>query len=344
VIRLAQNREGPRGRFGIVIPGELVLFADADGATPIGELTRLEAALAGGADVAIGSRAVHSAETIVRARWYRRMMGRTFHALVRGLTVRGIRDTQCGFKLFRGAVAHDLFSRMRMSGFSFDVEVLLMAQRQGYRIAEVPVNWTHKPGAGSIWCGTRFGWRATCSSSSERPAREVRRAARGPARRGAGLSCALIAGGCGSRPSWPGSPWLPGRACPSRRRPMSPGCSTPRGVAGWRYAGLDVVENSPPIIFWLKIPVLAIGDLLACRRGRLGCRPAGPILTSALLIHRLSKDLFRERTSVRSPPPCSSSSRREFGQREHVAHPHGPVAGRDRPAARKAPPRALDSG
>jgi dolichyl-phosphate beta-glucosyltransferase len=53
----------------------------------------------------------------------------------------------CGFKLFRGAVAHDLFSRMRMSGFSFDVEVLLMAQRQGYRIAEVPVNWTHKPGS-----------------------------------------------------------------------------------------------------------------------------------------------------------------------------------------------------
>jgi dolichyl-phosphate beta-glucosyltransferase len=149
LIRLAQNQgKGLAVRTGIVnAQGELVLFADADGATPIGELTRLEAALAGGADVAIGSRAVHSAETVVRARWYRRMMGRTFHALVRGLTVRGIRDTQCGFKLFRGPVAHDLFSRMRMSGFSFDVEVLLMAQRQGYRIAEVPVNWTHKPGS-----------------------------------------------------------------------------------------------------------------------------------------------------------------------------------------------------
>jgi dolichyl-phosphate beta-glucosyltransferase len=149
LIRLAQNQgKGLAVRTGIVnAQGELVLFADADGATPISELTRLEAALAGGADVAIGSRAVHSAETVVRARWYRRMMGRTFHALVRGLTVRGIRDTQCGFKLFRGPVAHDLFSRMRMSGFSFDVEVLLMAQRQGYRIAEVPVNWTHKPGS-----------------------------------------------------------------------------------------------------------------------------------------------------------------------------------------------------
>jgi dolichyl-phosphate beta-glucosyltransferase len=149
LIRLAQNSgKGLAVRTGIVNSrGGLVLFADADGATPISELTRLEAALAQGADVAIGSRALHSPETVVHARWYRRLMGRTFHALVRGLTVRGIRDTQCGFKLFRGEVAHDLFSRMRMSGFSFDVEVLLMAQRQGYRIAEVPVNWTHKPGS-----------------------------------------------------------------------------------------------------------------------------------------------------------------------------------------------------
>jgi dolichyl-phosphate beta-glucosyltransferase len=63
------------------------------------------------------------------------------------LSVHGLYDTQCGFKLFRGPVAHDLFSRMRMTGFSFDVEVLLMAQRRGYRIAEVPVNWVHQPGS-----------------------------------------------------------------------------------------------------------------------------------------------------------------------------------------------------
>jgi dolichyl-phosphate beta-glucosyltransferase len=63
------------------------------------------------------------------------------------LTVRGIADTQCGFKMFRGAAAHDLFSRMRMTGFSFDVEVLLMAQLRGLRVAEVPVNWTHQPGS-----------------------------------------------------------------------------------------------------------------------------------------------------------------------------------------------------
>lgn len=149
LIRLAENQgKGHAVRTGIVnSQGDLVLFADADGATPMTELTRLEAALAAGADLAIGSRALHSSETVVRVRRYRRIMGRTFHALVRWLTVRGIADTQCGFKLFRGPVAHDLFSRMRMNGFSFDVELLLMAQRQGYRIAEVPVNWTHQPGS-----------------------------------------------------------------------------------------------------------------------------------------------------------------------------------------------------
>ena len=67
--------------------------------------------------------------------------------MVEMLTVRDIKDTQCGFKLFRAPVAHDLFSRMRMNGFSFDVEVLVMAKRRGYRIAEVPVNWTHQPGS-----------------------------------------------------------------------------------------------------------------------------------------------------------------------------------------------------
>jgi dolichyl-phosphate beta-glucosyltransferase len=100
-----------------------------------------------GADVAVGSRAFIHAGVQVKRKWYRHVMGRTFHGMVALLSVRGVRDTQCGFKLFRGAVAHDLFSRMRMAGFSFDVEVLLMAQRRGYRIAEVPVNWVHQPGS-----------------------------------------------------------------------------------------------------------------------------------------------------------------------------------------------------
>ena len=149
LIRLAENRgKGFAVRSGVVnARGRRVLFADADGATPINEIERLEAALHDRNDVAIGSRAIAARDVRVNAKLYRRIIGRVFHGMVETLTVRGIRDTQCGFKLFRGPVAHDLFSRMRMRGFSFDVELLMMAQRRGYRIAEVPVNWTHQPGS-----------------------------------------------------------------------------------------------------------------------------------------------------------------------------------------------------
>ena len=149
LIRLPENRgKGFAVRSGVVnARGHAVLFADADGATPINEIERLEAALTDGSDLAIGSRAIVAREVRVNAKFYRRIMGRMFHGMVEALTVRGVRDTQCGFKLFRGPVAHDLFSRMRMSGFSFDVELLMMARRRGYRIAEVPVNWTHQPGS-----------------------------------------------------------------------------------------------------------------------------------------------------------------------------------------------------
>jgi dolichyl-phosphate beta-glucosyltransferase len=149
LIRLAENRgKGFAVRSGVVnARGRNVLFADADGATPFNEIERLEAALHDRNDVAIGSRAIAARDVRVNAKLYRRIIGRVFHGMVETLTVRGVRDTQCGFKLFRGPVAHDLFSRMRMRGFSFDVELLMMAQRRGYRIAEVPVNWTHQPGS-----------------------------------------------------------------------------------------------------------------------------------------------------------------------------------------------------
>lgn len=149
LIRLAENQgKGQAVRSGIVNSrGKLILFADADGATPLSELERLETAIEGGADVAIGSRALRHQGVKIKARLYRRVIGRVFHGLVEVLTVPRVKDTQCGFKLFRGPAAHDLFSRMRIRGFSFDVEVLMMAQRRGYSIAEVPVNWTHQPGS-----------------------------------------------------------------------------------------------------------------------------------------------------------------------------------------------------
>jgi dolichyl-phosphate beta-glucosyltransferase len=149
LIRLPQNRgKGYAVRTGVVnAAGKLVLFADADGATPFEELARLESHLNAGTRVAIGSRGLHDRATKVEARLYRRIAGRLFHAVVRLYAIRGFTDTQCGFKLFESAAAHDLFSRMRMSGYSFDVEVLLMAVRAGYGVAEVPVNWTHRPGS-----------------------------------------------------------------------------------------------------------------------------------------------------------------------------------------------------
>ena len=149
LIRLAANQgKGYAVRTGVLnATGGTVVFADADGATPIGEIERLESALEAGADVSVGSRALQAEGIEVHAKVYRHLIGRTFHHLVEWLADAGVKDTQCGFKLFRASVAQDLFSRMRINGFSFDVELLVMARRRGYRVAEVPVNWTHQPGS-----------------------------------------------------------------------------------------------------------------------------------------------------------------------------------------------------
>jgi dolichyl-phosphate beta-glucosyltransferase len=129
--------------------GALHLFTDADGATPIEELARLERALSEGADLAIGSRALAARLPgfTVRARVYRSVLGRLFNAAVRQGGIAGLSDTQCGFKLFRRNVAEDLFRFASINGFGFDLEVLYLAQRRGYRIAEVPVNWADQPGS-----------------------------------------------------------------------------------------------------------------------------------------------------------------------------------------------------
>jgi len=127
--------------------GEFRLFTDADGATPIAELRRLEPHLQAGADVVIGSRALKDPAVSVQARWQRVWSGRIFNWLVARLGLEGIADSQCGFKCFRGAVAEDLFRSLRTDGFGFDVELLLLAQRRAYRIAEVAVNWADQPGS-----------------------------------------------------------------------------------------------------------------------------------------------------------------------------------------------------
>lgn len=121
--------------------GERILMTDADLSTPIEEVVKLEAALDAGADVAIGSRAVAGARIEVRQGALREAAGRAFNRLVRLLLLPGIQDTQCGFKLWRADAARQAFTPLRLEGFSFDVEALYVARRNGRRIVEVPIVW-----------------------------------------------------------------------------------------------------------------------------------------------------------------------------------------------------------
>ena len=127
--------------------GELRLMADADGATPIAEVKRLAAAIARGADLAVGSRSLRDQSVARKMRPHRQLVGTVFNLVVRSLGVWHVTDTQCGFKLLRGPAAADLFPDVRTRGFGFDVELLLLAQRRGFRIEEVPINWIDQPGS-----------------------------------------------------------------------------------------------------------------------------------------------------------------------------------------------------
>ena len=121
--------------------GETVLVTDADLSTPIAELAKLEAALANGAGVAIASRAVKGSRVELAQPIYRVLMGKAFNLIVQAVLLPGIWDTQCGFKLFRGDIARDVFARLTTDGFGYDPEVLYLAKMKGVRIAEVPVVW-----------------------------------------------------------------------------------------------------------------------------------------------------------------------------------------------------------
>jgi dolichyl-phosphate beta-glucosyltransferase len=127
--------------------GAYRLFADADGATPIQEIKRLEAPLLAGADVAFGSRALRDPGVSLVARRHRVIAGRIFNWLVGRLGLTGVSDSQCGFKAFTKPAAERLFQALSTRGFAFDVELLLLARAAGYRIVEVPVNWADQSGS-----------------------------------------------------------------------------------------------------------------------------------------------------------------------------------------------------
>lgn len=123
--------------------GEYLLFTDADLSSPITEVDRLLEPLRSGYDVVFGSRALKPEWVFPRQPWPRQAAGKTFNLFVRGLAGLPFHDTQCGFKAFRREAAQAIFSRQTIPGFGFDVEILFIARKLGYRALETPVHWAN---------------------------------------------------------------------------------------------------------------------------------------------------------------------------------------------------------
>jgi dolichyl-phosphate beta-glucosyltransferase len=145
VLTLPQNQgKGAAVREGMLhARGALRAFSDADLSTPIEELPRLRSHLGGACHVAIASRDAPGSDIQVHQPRWREFMGRTYNRILRLLVLPGIRDTQCGFKLFTSEAAEACFAPLETFRFGFDAEVLVRAHRRGWEIAEVPVQWRH---------------------------------------------------------------------------------------------------------------------------------------------------------------------------------------------------------
>jgi len=124
-----------------------VLMMDADLATPVEELNTLEVALDAGVPIASASRAILSSNVRRAQSPLRVLLGRLGNLWIRAWAVPGIHDTQCGFKLFRGDVARELFALCREERFGIDIEVLHLAGRRGHAISEIGVRWEHQDGS-----------------------------------------------------------------------------------------------------------------------------------------------------------------------------------------------------
>lgn len=141
LLSLKQPGKGGAVRAGVLqARGATIFLCDADLSTPAAEITRFLTQIEAGYDIVLGSR-----EGIGAIRYgepgYRHIMGRAFNSLVRTLAVPDIQDTQCGFKAFRADAAQRLFGLQTLTGWAFDVEILYLARRFGYRLCELPVEW-----------------------------------------------------------------------------------------------------------------------------------------------------------------------------------------------------------
>jgi dolichyl-phosphate beta-glucosyltransferase len=125
--------------------GAHIFYMDADLSVPLEEVAAFLDCFRDrpNVDVLVGNRQ-HARSRIVKSQaLLRRKMGQTFNRVLQGFALSGIRDTQCGFKAFRKKAAREIFTRQRLDGFAFDVEVLLLAQRLGCGIADLPVQWAN---------------------------------------------------------------------------------------------------------------------------------------------------------------------------------------------------------
>ncbi len=147
VLREQARGKGLAVRRGILAAtGEYRFICDVDLSMPIEYITRFLPPLLPDAAIAIASREAPGAARYGEPA-YRHWIGRGFNLLVRLLAVPGLQDTQCGFKCFRADAADELFRLQVLDGWTFDVEVLFLARRKGYQIAEVPIPWTHASGS-----------------------------------------------------------------------------------------------------------------------------------------------------------------------------------------------------
>ena len=148
VLSVPHGGKGAAVRAGVLdATSDLVIFTDADMATPPDQIARLVRAL-GTADVALGSRIQPDGSDMRTSQpLYRRMLGKAFHILASIWVVGPVQDTQCGFKGFTRAAAHDVFRQQRITSIVFDVELIYLCRRRGYRMAIVPVQWYDRLGS-----------------------------------------------------------------------------------------------------------------------------------------------------------------------------------------------------
>lgn len=123
--------------------GKYIVFMDADNATRLDEISGFWKYFTQGYDIVIGSRHVKGSVIEEEQPWYRQLLGRAANLLIQVVVLWGIKDTQCGFKAFEAKKAKQIFQVQEIEGWGFDIEILAIARKWGYKIKEVPVTWYH---------------------------------------------------------------------------------------------------------------------------------------------------------------------------------------------------------